>query len=182
MGRGRDHSGGGRGGEGRDGSLAGRLVLWLSWWVAFYAGWFLLTATFAASEFIVGAAAAAISATVAEVVRVQDSRRFRPRLRWLMRIHKLPTRMITDTIAVFRALWQRNVSGDPRLGAFRAIPFDPGGTDGTSAARRALILIAVTSCPNSYVVGIDSRRKIMLVHQLVPSPPEASREDVLGWL
>lgn len=178
MGRGRDP----QSPEGLDPSFGGRLLLWLCWWIGFLLGWLLLTATVAPSEFIVGAAAAAISATAAEIVRVQDYRRFRPRLRWLARIRKLPSRMIIDTWVVFRALWQRTVSGDRRVGAFRAIHFDPGGEDGVSAARRALILSAVTSCPNSYVVGIDTHSKIMLVHQLVPSTPEASREDVLGWL
>jgi multisubunit Na+/H+ antiporter MnhE subunit len=182
MGQGRDRNQGGRGAEGIDASFGGRLRLWLCWWIAFYAGWFLLTATLAASEFIVGAAAAAISATAAEIVRVQDYRRFRPRLRWLKRIPKLPPRMITDSLAVFRALWQRKANADPRVGAFRAIPFDPGGADGVSAARRALILAAVTSCPNSYVIGIDDRRKIMLLHQYVPSTPENTHQDVLGWL
>lgn len=57
--------------------------LWIAWWVAFFVSYMLLVGVWVAEEFVAAAIAAAVSATVAEVVPVQDIRRFRPRLRWV---------------------------------------------------------------------------------------------------
>jgi hypothetical protein len=50
------------------------------------------------------------------------------------------------------------------------VPFDSGGDDPESAARRALAIMYTTIPPNFVVVGIDRKKNLMLVHQVSPTP------------
>ena len=60
-----------------------------------------------------------------------------------------------------------------------AVPFAHGpSADPGAAARRALATAGVSASPNTYVVGIDTRRDELLAHQLVPDL--AGLERTLG--
>ena len=164
-------------------SLWTRILLWCAWWVAFFAIWMLLVSVLVAEEIVAGAGAAALAATVAEIVRVQDYRRFRPDPRWVIRVVRLPAPMLADCIVLARVVWRRVVRRDPiSPGAFRALRFESGGDSGRAAARRAFIVAAIAITSNTVVVGIDEEEDIMLVHQLDPCPPERAREEILGRL
>lgn len=155
---------------------------WFAWWGASMVGWIALTTTFDPAELVAGAVAAAVAATAAELVRGAGMIGFRPRLRWFLRAPRVARRTLIDTGVVLEALWM-HVTGRRRMsGAFRVIDFDPGGDDPTSAARRALMTAAISATPNTYVVGIDRDRHVMLVHQLVPAPKGEAERDVLGIL
>jgi multisubunit Na+/H+ antiporter MnhE subunit len=156
--------------------------LWMCWWVAFVVTWLLLVGTLERNEILAGVGAGAVAATVAELVRVQDYRRFRPRAKWLFRAARLPAHVFADSLLVFRVLYRRLFTADRRGGAFRACRLDPGGDDAQSAARRALIVASLSLAPNTYVVGIDEEEGLILVHQLVPSRHERARADILGRL
>jgi multisubunit Na+/H+ antiporter MnhE subunit len=160
---------------------ATRVGLWLSWWTVFTLFWMLLVGTLVAPEVAVGALAAAVAATVAEIVRVQDARRFRPRLRWLLRARRLPGLVVADSITVFAALW-RHLRGVPAAGAFRAFRYPTRGESSRDAARRALLNAAISITPNTIVVGIDEESELILVHQLVPCERARTREEVIGRL
>jgi multisubunit Na+/H+ antiporter MnhE subunit len=153
-----------------------------AWWVGFFVAWVLLTGTLDTVELIAGFIAATVAAAVAEVVRIQDFQLFRPRARWLMRARRLPRNILADCGVVFGALYRHVVKREHISGAFRAFEFEPGGDDGRSAARRALVNVAISLSPNTYVVEIDRTRRLILVHQLVPSPKELAREEILGRL
>ncbi len=90
--------------------------------------------------------------------------------------------MVRDTATVFAALWRHLFTSDRVQGAWRALPYEAGGDDPRSAARRALVTAAISATPNTYVVGIDRETNVMLVHQLVPAPPDEAVESVTGWL
>lgn len=156
--------------------------MWLCWWTAFLITWLLLVGNLAPNEILAGVVTAAIAATVAEIVRVQDYRRFSPRARWVRKTARLPKDVLVESVVVFRVLWQRLLSGDRRGGAFRACSLDPGGDDGTASARRALIVAGLSLAANTYVVGIDEEERLILVHQLVPSPHDRASADILGRL
>lgn len=159
-----------------------RSTTWLGWWAILLAFWLLLTFTLAASELLVGATAAAIGATAAVLVWRQGLIGCRPRLEWVLRVHRMPKQLVGDTLIVFRALLAHMTRRREMRGAWRAIEIDPGGDDGRSAARRAMIIAAISFTPNVYVVGIDEDEGLMLVHQLEPSPKQSARRDITGWL
>ncbi len=165
--------------SGRDGPKA---RLWLTWWIAFFISYMLLVGVWVAEELIAAAIVAAVSATVAEVVRVQDVRRFRPRLRWVLRAYRLPPSILSDCGVVFRALWRHIVKHEEINGAFRAFRLPVGGTGERAAARRALLNAAISITPNTYVVGIDEKSEMVLVHQLVPGERSLAREEIMGKL
>jgi multisubunit Na+/H+ antiporter MnhE subunit len=147
------------------------------------AAWLVLTTTTDPLEMAAGAIAAAIAATVAELVRMQDLQAIRVRPRWMLRAGVLPRHVLADTWTLFRALWRHLLFRRPVKGAFLALPFDPGGEDDPYAAgRRALITAAITVTPNTYVVGIDAEQNLILVHQLVPAPRARARKEILGRL
>ena len=156
--------------------------LWVAWWVAFFISYMLLAGVWVAEELMAAAIAATISATVAEVVRVQDVRRFRPRLRSVLRAYRLPPSILSDCGVVFRALWRHLVKHEEINGAFRALRLPVGGTGEWAAARRALLNAAISITPNTYVVGIDEKNEVVLVHQLVPGERSLAREEIMGKL
>jgi multisubunit Na+/H+ antiporter MnhE subunit len=159
-----------------------RAVLWLTWWVAFFFSYMLLVGVWVAEELVAAAVMAAVSATVAEIVRVQDARRFRPRLRWFLRAYRLPPSILADCGVVFQALWGQLVKHEEIDGAFRAFKFPVAGEGGRASARRALLNAAISITPNTYVVGIDEDNELVLVHQLVPCERSRAREEIMGKL
>jgi multisubunit Na+/H+ antiporter MnhE subunit len=159
-----------------------RVLLWFCWWGVFFVAYMLLVGVLVAAELILGAAAAALAASVAELVRVQDARQFRPRLRWLLRARRLPPAILADCGVLARALWRHVVKKEEVRGAFRAFRYPVAGGGGRAAGRRALLNAAISITPNTYVVGIDEDKEIILVHQLVPCEPSQAREEILGKL
>jgi multisubunit Na+/H+ antiporter MnhE subunit len=159
-----------------------RVTTWLAWWALLFAFWLVLTFTPVFSELVVGAAAASIAATAAELVWHQRLIGFRPRPTWVLRAYRLPREVVRDTFTVFGVLFRHLTGRQEMRGAWRAIPIDAGGDEPRSATRRALIATAISATPNAYVVGIDSDNGLMLVHQLKPSPETTAEADLTYWL
>jgi hypothetical protein len=124
-------------------------------------------------ELVVGAGVAVVGATAAVVVRQQRLVVLRPRLVWLARLWRPLARYPLDTWLLVRAL--------PRRGGGRlvAIPFDPGEDDPRGAARRVLMQAAVSFPPNTYAIGTDYERDLVLIHELVRRPDPAADADPL---
>jgi len=144
--------------------------LWLAWWVALAVVWLLLVDTLATDELIVGAAAAAIAASVATAVHRRGYIRFWPRMAWSREVPSLLRETTLDCGRLAGALWQRVVRREPVHGDMFRVPFDHGGDNGRDGARRALVNFAVSLTPNSYVVDIDPEGDTLLVHRLVEAP------------
>ena len=60
-----------------------------------------------------------------------------------------------------------------RPAAFIELPVRYGDDTPLGVTRRVLLIGATSLAPNTFVLGIDPERDVMVVHQLVP---EASRE------
>jgi multisubunit Na+/H+ antiporter MnhE subunit len=129
--------------------------------------WLLFVDTLALEEVLLGAIAAAVAATAADVVRAQDLVRFKMRPRWLLGLGVLPRRTVTESWLLATALWRQLVRPGSVRGLFRVLPFPVEADDATSAARRALVTGVLSVTPNTYVVGIEQGEGTMLVHQLV---------------
>jgi hypothetical protein len=64
-------------------------------------------------------------------------------------------------------------------GVFRTVP-SPTGGDARSAARRALMTMAISLPPNTYAIGADREADTILVHQLVRRRHAPRRTDPWG--
>ena len=143
---------------------------WTVWWIALAALWLLLDDTVAVPELITGAVAAALGASAAELVHAQQLVRVRLRAAWFRYIWRLPLAVVPDIGLLLKVLFRRLVLRKRVSGRFRAIHFESGRDDDPhDLTRRALAKAGGSFAPNTYVVGVDGERDLMLVHQLSPT-------------
>jgi multisubunit Na+/H+ antiporter MnhE subunit len=145
-------------------------ALWAAWWAALFLAWLVLVDTFDGQELAVGAAAAALSATVAVAVHRRGYIRFWQRMAWLKELPYLVWAVIVDSGLLGLALWDRLIRRRPVRGSTIRVPFHYGGDNGRDGARRALVNASVSLTPNTFVIDIDPAADSLLVHQLVPRP------------
>lgn len=139
-------------------------IAWLSGWIVAY---LLLAGSLSWVEGLAGVAAGVLS-EAARRIGSSLTRPFAPKLGWLAKVRGVPGQMLPDCGALALALWRR-LKGDNVRGSLRKIPFEPGGDDECSAARRAIVVSALSLAPNTYVVSIDRRCNVLITHQLVPA-------------
>lgn len=149
------------------GAMARRAGQWLAWWAILMSLWIIADDSVQADELLAGAGAAALAAAFAVLVSHLANIHLQVRARWLWRALRLPARVARDTGAVFAALGRTVASGVPPRGEFREIPMQAGPAGGEGVSRRALMVASTSLAPNTFVLGIDSERNIMVVHQLV---------------
>jgi len=152
-----------------------RAATWLVWWVLLMSFWVILDDSVALDELLAGAGAAALAAFLAELVTYQAATRFRLRVEWLLPALRLPGQVARDTVIVFAALGRRLLRGEQPPSGFREIPVPFGGRGDEDVTRRVLLVGGRSVAPNTFVLGIDSERNVMIVHQLVANEGEAAR-------
>lgn len=86
--------------------------------------------------------------------------------RWLPRSWRLLWRIPSDIAIVCCEALAQLVRPKPARGVFRAAAFDATGETSSDAGRRALAETLGSFAPNTIVVGVDSERGLLLVHQL----------------
>ncbi|MBO0833760.1 MAG: Na+/H+ antiporter subunit E [Actinobacteria bacterium] len=148
-------------------SLAGRLGVWLAWWVLLMTLWIIADDSVAADELLAGAGAAALAALLAEVAGYQAETRLRLRAAWLSAALRLPADVARDTGVVSMALWRRLAHGEAPRSAFVEVPVRSGPRTGEGATRRALLIAGRSLAPNRLALGLDAERNVLVVHQLV---------------
>jgi multisubunit Na+/H+ antiporter MnhE subunit len=155
--------------------VARRVGAWLTWWVFLMSFWVILDNSIATDELLAGAGAAAIGAFLAELVSYQAATRLRMRAEWVAQAFRLPGEVARDTGIVFAALYRRLAHGEDPPSGFRELPARYG--DGTVAGqtRRALLVGGTSVAPNTFVLGIDRERDVMVIHQLVVNQGEAEQ-------
>jgi len=129
--------------------------------------WVMLDDSVATDELLAGAGAAAIAASLAELVTYQAASRFRMRAGWLVPALRLPGEVARDTVIVYRALWRRLVHGEQPASAFIERPVRFGDDTPEGVTRRTLLVGGTSVAPNTFVLGIDPERDVMVLHQLV---------------
>jgi hypothetical protein len=91
----------------------------------------------------------------------------------LASLWRLATKIPLDVALVCWEALVQVVAPRPARGSFRAVRFRIGGDTGQDAARRALTEALGSVAPNTIVLGVDSERGLLLVHQLRrQGPPE----------
>jgi multisubunit Na+/H+ antiporter MnhE subunit len=162
---------------------AGRLWRWavyvLLWWAVLLGLWLLFVDTLALAEVLVGLGAAALAALAALGIHAYGGTRFRFRVRWLLLLRDVPASTLRDCATLGVVLWRHLIRGERARGAFRTIPF-PIHEGPTSAAWRAFFAGATSIAPNTYVIRFDRERDTVIVHQLVPDPPERMESLLAG--
>jgi hypothetical protein len=154
---------------------AQRIAFWVGWWAIAYALWILLVFKTEPAELVAGAVAAAFGATGAELVRSRGFAPFMPRLAWSRGLLRLPREVAVDTWRMALLLVRHFTRGEPIKGCFRIVHFSAGPRDDPQAqARRAVAEWLSCFSPNTYVLGIDERHHVAVVHQLMRDdlPPE----------
>jgi len=147
---------------------------WLVWWALLMALWLALVDTVLAPELVAGAICAAIAATGAVIVRQQRRLLLRPRVRWIRCAGRPMRSAITDLGPLARALWRRGVRRRDERGALVEVPYPAVGDDPRAAAHRVFTEALGSLAPNTLVVGVDHERRVLLVHQLVPTDDPAA--------
>jgi multisubunit Na+/H+ antiporter MnhE subunit len=151
-----------------------RVVAWLAWWVLLMSFWVIVDDSLRTDELLAGAGAAALGATLAEVASNQAGVRVRVRPEWLGHALRLPAQVGRDTWIVFAALWRQLAHGQPPRSTFCEIPVaragdDSARNDADAVTRRVLQVWSRSLPPNSFALGIEPERDVMIVHQLVPA-------------
>jgi multisubunit Na+/H+ antiporter MnhE subunit len=144
-----------------------RAGAWLAWWILLMSFWVILDDSLAADELLAGAGAAALGATLAELVGNQSGLRFRIRIEWLGPVLRLPAQVARDTWIVFAALWRRVAHGEEPDSGFVAVPVRQPGAPAADRSWRALEVWRLSVAPNSFALGLDQDRDVVIVHQLV---------------
>jgi multisubunit Na+/H+ antiporter MnhE subunit len=157
----------------------GALRAWIVWWALLAALWMALVDTTATPELVTGAAAAAVAATGAVIVRAQRRVLLRPEPSWLLAAWRPAVGTVTDLRPLLQALWRHGIRRRPGGGRLVEVPYAAVGSDPRSTAHRALTQAFGSAAPNSIVVGIDHARRTMLVHELVETADPAAHAQPL---
>ena len=145
-----------------------RIITWLTWWVLLMSLWVAVDDSLAYDGMLVGAGAAALAATMAELASYQAEVRFRVRGAWLLRAFRLPGQVVQQTFLVFGALARTLFTkAPPPNGRFRERPVAYGDDTPLGVTRRVLLTGERSLAPNEFVLGIDQERGTMVVHRLV---------------
>jgi multisubunit Na+/H+ antiporter MnhE subunit len=153
---------------------ARRVGAWLVWWVLLMSFWVILDDSLDFDELLAGAGAAAIGAFLAELASYQAAARFRMRIEWVVPALSLPGQLLRDTVIVFVALWKRLIHGEEPASGFREEHVRPGPDSAEGRSRRVLLVGGRSVAPNTFVLGLDSERAVMVVHHLVTTESEAA--------
>jgi multisubunit Na+/H+ antiporter MnhE subunit len=90
---------------------------------------------------------------------------YRLRWSWLLVAPRVAWNVVHDSV-VLTVVLLRALSGRGPDDGIVEVPFDAGGDDAESRARRALVIAAVSTAPNSIVLGVDDARGTLRMHYL----------------
>lgn len=138
--------------------------------------WVWIDDTLARAELLVGAGVAVMGALFAETVQHQAGTYLKVRFEWLAHALPIPVQVGRDLRLVFHALWRRVVAGEVPSSTFEEVAVRVGGQTSEAVTRRALLVAGTSIAPNTFALGIDDERGVMIVHRLVGSDAGAPRQ------
>jgi multisubunit Na+/H+ antiporter MnhE subunit len=127
----------------------------------------LFTSTITKVELLAGLGAAVVATFAAGVFGVACGIGFKPTLREVLEAWRMPYYAFQGTWELFRALAKQLFTSRGADSLLRAVPFDVGGDDPHSVARRTLAVTYTTLTPNFVVLGIVHKQSLMLYHQVL---------------
>jgi hypothetical protein len=144
------------------------LLPWLAFWLALFWLWQLLSGEWNHQEWVAGASAATVAATLGEIARTRAGVHARVPLRWVARAWTVPHMVLIDFGIVSGALIASVLRRRIVRGSFRAHEFPVRGDDAVATGIRAWAGLAADYSPNAYVIEIDEEQGLVLFHDLVP--------------
>jgi hypothetical protein len=153
----------------RPAHVARRAFAWSLAWIFAAALYLLLIDITDLPELIVGAGAAVLAATGLQIAREQNTVGERVQGSWLLRLYRPLLRVPGDILTVSAMALKAVVRRDPAVGSFRAVRFRAVDDEHGHAGRFALAEAAGSFAPNTFVIGVDEEREIVVAHQLRPT-------------
>ncbi len=133
--------------------------------------WMIFVGTFDEQEMLIGMAVSVVSAVAICVVEYANEAHFRPRLRDVAQVVFVPWLFLQGTYEILLVSVRDLLGGKKAESDFRLAEFDSGDTqDPHDTGRRVLAVGYTTMAPNFIVLGINSRERRMLFHQIEKSP------------
>jgi hypothetical protein len=139
-------------------------------WVILTGIWLLFVSKYDPTELVIGMAASAIALFAVVVVQREPIVYFKPYMKWVIQLWRLPKYMVTGTWELMLALYRQVFTREGAESVLRATDFDPGGETGGSQARRALAVTYTSITPNFVVLGIDKKNSLLIYHQVLKGP------------
>jgi hypothetical protein len=160
-------------------AVARRALVWVIGGIVSAAFYLLLIDNTDLPELLVGAGAAVIAATGFLLGREQYLTAETIRSSWLRRLWRPLLKVPGDSLTVCVMALRQVVRPRAVQGEFRAIRFRCREDEPLQAGRSALAESAGSLAPNTFIVGIDPERELMLCHQLRRTGGDEAL-DVLG--
>jgi len=137
---------------------------WTLWWLALLGLYIVMEGTNEQMELAAGAGAAALGATLLELLRRRGLLRLAPGVAALASVARLPAQILREFWILTVSLGL-DLAGIRRIrSAWVAVPFDAG-----RPGNRALRPLLDNVSPNTVVADVDRERGVALKHDLVPS-------------
>jgi multisubunit Na+/H+ antiporter MnhE subunit len=148
-----------------------RTVVWcVVCWLGLAALWLLYQGEWNAIQIYAAISAGALSTIVAAILRRHARPRTRIAPRFLRSLLAVPWQVLSEFVVIARVLVRAAVERRVPTGEFRAVAYATGGERPAERGRRAFLAMVVGYAPNSYVIDIDTERKVVLLHLLSPVP------------
>jgi multisubunit Na+/H+ antiporter MnhE subunit len=132
--------------------------------------WMIFVGTFSKWELLVGAGAAALGGIAIHVVQHAEGSHFRARLQDLVQGAFVFWLFVQGAYEILFVAFRDLLGGRKAISAFRITKFEAGDeSDPQDTARRVLAVAYTTMAPNFIVLGINTREKQLLFHQIQES-------------
>lgn len=132
--------------------------------------WLVFVGTLSRWELLIGAGVAVLGGFAVAVVQRADDAHFRPRLRNLLQAVFIPWLLIRDTYEILWASIRDLLGGRKAISAFRIVRFKAGDLrNAHDTGRRVLAVAYTTMAPNSIVLGVNTKEKNLVFHQIARS-------------
>ena len=148
--------------DGQQESVATQVLFWVGDWSVLMALWIALTADTSLPNLGIGAAAALIGSILSVLTESMNVGRFAPHGRYLWDSRGVLLQLPLGVLVMLRIL----LSGKCPAGQLYITPFQPGGSNASDEARRAVAEAFPTMTPTSVVLGIDQRHRRAVFHLL----------------
>ncbi len=156
------------------GSLLFAIVALAALWVVFVAG-------FQPNEMLVGAGSVAASVAFLSLMWRAQQDHVLFRARDVAQVWRVPGQVAGDAFAILRLLWQDLAGGSRPPSTYEVYRFDAAPPCPEVVGRELLAVAYLTASPNSIVLGVDERLRMLMVHQLASGPtPELARRLGVG--
>jgi hypothetical protein len=141
---------------------------WLVTFVVLWFGWILLAGEWNHFEWIAASGAAAVAASIAELGRTRAGVHARVPLRVLLRRWSAFAQVFVDFGILMWALVRSALRREVVRGVFRTHESGMAGDGPDAVGVRVWRSLLADYSPNAYVVDVDAKTGVVLLHDLVP--------------